>query len=51
MLLNVEPDHLDRHGTLEEYTAAKMRIFALHDPPHIRDAAGPKKKKKKKKKK
>ena len=34
VLLNVEPDHLDRHGTLEEYTAAKMRIFA-HDPPHI----------------
>ena len=34
MLLNVEPDHLDRHGTLEEYTAAKMRIFA-NDPPHI----------------
>jgi len=33
VLLNVEPDHLDRHGTLEEYTAAKMRIFA-HDPPH-----------------
>ena len=34
VLLNVEPDHLDRHGTLEEYTAAKMRIFA-NDPPHI----------------
>jgi len=33
VLLNVEPDHLDRHGTLEDYTAAKMRIFA-HDPPH-----------------
>ncbi len=34
VLLNVEPDHLDRHGTLEDYTAAKMRIFA-NDPPHI----------------
>ena len=33
VLLNIEPDHLDRHGTLEDYTAAKMRIFA-HDPPH-----------------
>ena len=28
VLLNVEPDHLDRHGTLEDYLAAKLRIFA-----------------------
>jgi UDP-N-acetylmuramoylalanine--D-glutamate ligase len=27
-LLNVAPDHLDRHGTLERYTQAKLRIFA-----------------------
>ena len=27
VLLNVEPDHLDRHGTFEEYRAAKLRIF------------------------
>ena len=33
VLLNIEPDHLDRHGTLEEYTAAKMRVFA-NDPAH-----------------
>jgi UDP-N-acetylmuramoylalanine--D-glutamate ligase len=26
-LLNVTPDHLDRHGTQEEYRAAKRRIF------------------------
>ena len=26
-LLNVTPDHLDRHGTLEAYAAAKLRIF------------------------
>ena len=26
-LLNLTPDHLDRHGTLEAYGAAKMRIF------------------------
>jgi UDP-N-acetylmuramoylalanine--D-glutamate ligase len=28
VLLNVEADHLDRHGTLEDYRAAKLRIFA-----------------------
>ncbi len=28
VLLNVEPDHLDRHGTLDAYRAAKLRIFA-----------------------
>ena len=27
VLLNLEPDHLDRHGTFEEYLAAKLRIF------------------------
>ncbi len=27
-LLNVTPDHLDRHGTLENYAAVKARIFA-----------------------
>ena len=27
MLLNLEPDHLDRHGTFERYRAAKLRIF------------------------
>ena len=26
-LLNLTPDHLDRHGTLEAYGAAKVRIF------------------------
>jgi UDP-N-acetylmuramoylalanine--D-glutamate ligase len=28
VLLNLEPDHLNRHGTMEAYTAAKLRIFA-----------------------
>jgi UDP-N-acetylmuramoylalanine--D-glutamate ligase len=28
VLLNLEPDHLDRHGSFEAYTAAKLRIFA-----------------------
>jgi UDP-N-acetylmuramoylalanine--D-glutamate ligase len=27
-VLNVTPDHMDRYGTLEEYAAAKARIFA-----------------------
>jgi UDP-N-acetylmuramoylalanine--D-glutamate ligase len=28
VLLNVQEDHLDRHGDLDRYRAAKMRIFA-----------------------
>jgi UDP-N-acetylmuramoylalanine--D-glutamate ligase len=28
VLLNIAPDHLDRHGTMEAYLAAKLRIFA-----------------------
>jgi UDP-N-acetylmuramoylalanine--D-glutamate ligase len=27
VLLNLEPDHLDRHGTFEQYSDAKLRIF------------------------
>jgi len=27
VLLNLEPDHLDRHGTFEAYRGAKLRIF------------------------
>jgi UDP-N-acetylmuramoylalanine--D-glutamate ligase len=27
VLLNLEPDHLDRHVTMEAYAAAKLRIF------------------------
>jgi UDP-N-acetylmuramoylalanine--D-glutamate ligase len=26
-VLNISPDHLDRHGSMEAYTAAKRRIF------------------------
>jgi UDP-N-acetylmuramoylalanine--D-glutamate ligase len=26
-VLNITPDHLDRHGSMENYIAAKMRIF------------------------
>jgi UDP-N-acetylmuramoylalanine--D-glutamate ligase len=32
VLLNLTPDHLDRHGTLEAYGAAKARIFAHQRP-------------------
>ncbi|MGI8462142.1 MAG: UDP-N-acetylmuramoyl-L-alanine--D-glutamate ligase [Solirubrobacterales bacterium] len=28
VMLNLSPDHLDRHGTLEDYLGAKLRIFA-----------------------
>jgi UDP-N-acetylmuramoylalanine--D-glutamate ligase len=32
LLLNVTPDHLDRHGSLEAYLGAKLRIFENQDP-------------------
>lgn len=51
ILLNLTPDHLDRHGTLEEYLRAKARIFENQtandlailnwDDPLVRDL-GPK---------
>jgi len=28
ILLNITPDHLDRHGTMEHYTEVKKKIFA-----------------------
>jgi UDP-N-acetylmuramoylalanine--D-glutamate ligase len=31
VLLNLAPDHLDRHGTFEAYRDAKLRIFAEQD--------------------
>jgi UDP-N-acetylmuramoylalanine--D-glutamate ligase len=31
VLLNFSPDHLDRHASVEEYGAAKARIFAQQD--------------------
>ena len=31
VLLNITPDHLDRHGTFENYRAAKERIFLNQD--------------------
>ena len=32
VLLNFSPDHLDRHGTLDAYLDAKLRIFASQPP-------------------
>jgi UDP-N-acetylmuramoylalanine--D-glutamate ligase len=31
VLLNLEPDHLDRHGSIDAYRAAKLRIFENQD--------------------
>ena len=30
-LTNITPDHLDRHGTMEEYQRVKLRIFETQD--------------------
>ena len=34
-LLNLTADHLDRHGTLEDYRAAKLRAFARQGPEDL----------------
>ena len=35
VLLNITPDHLDRHGGMDGYIAAKRRIFSNQRPPRI----------------
>jgi UDP-N-acetylmuramoylalanine--D-glutamate ligase len=35
VLLNLEPDHLDRHGSFEAYRAAKLRIFENQDAADV----------------
>ncbi|HET6497922.1 MAG TPA: UDP-N-acetylmuramoyl-L-alanine--D-glutamate ligase, partial [Coriobacteriia bacterium] len=35
VLLNVTPDHLDWHGSMEEYAAAKARVFARQGPGDV----------------
>jgi UDP-N-acetylmuramoylalanine--D-glutamate ligase len=35
VLLNLSADHLDRHATLEEYAAAKGRIFSNQQPDDV----------------
>jgi len=32
VLLNITPDHLDRHGTMENYALAKANVFANQGP-------------------
>jgi UDP-N-acetylmuramoylalanine--D-glutamate ligase len=35
VLMNLSPDHLDRHGTMDNYAAVKARMFALQDNDDI----------------
>jgi UDP-N-acetylmuramoylalanine--D-glutamate ligase len=35
VLLNIEPDHLDRHESLADYRDAKLRIFANQEPADV----------------
>jgi UDP-N-acetylmuramoylalanine--D-glutamate ligase len=35
LFLNLSPNHLDRHGTMESYLAAKMQIFAYQRPDDV----------------
>lgn len=32
ILLNITPDHLDRHGSMANYVAAKARLFTMQSP-------------------
>ncbi len=43
VLTNLAPNHLDRHGTLEDYYASKARIFGGMNPPRhgVVNAADP----------
>ena len=35
VLLNLEPDHLDRHGSFEAYREAKLRVFENQQPDDV----------------
>jgi UDP-N-acetylmuramoylalanine--D-glutamate ligase len=35
LLLNLSPNHLDRHGSMERYLAAKWHIFAYQGPTDV----------------
>lgn len=36
VILNLTKDHIERHGTIENYAAAKLRIFSLTDGLQLR---------------
>jgi UDP-N-acetylmuramoylalanine--D-glutamate ligase len=40
VVLNVTDDHLDRHGSLEAYAAAKARLFERQEPEDVAIANG-----------
>jgi UDP-N-acetylmuramoylalanine--D-glutamate ligase len=35
VLLNISPDHLDRYDGVDDYAAAKARLFAMQSPDHV----------------
>ncbi|GAK33758.1 UDP-N-acetylmuramoylalanine--D-glutamate ligase [alpha proteobacterium Q-1] len=35
ILLNISPDHLERHGDMAGYVAAKARLFQMQGPQHL----------------
>ncbi len=35
VLLNITPDHLERHGTMQNYAAAKARLFEMQVPADV----------------
>jgi UDP-N-acetylmuramoylalanine--D-glutamate ligase len=41
ILLNLEPDHLDRHGSFEAYRAAKLRVFEHAETAVVPRGFGP----------
>ncbi len=40
VLLNITPDHIDRHGSLADYAAAKMELFRHQNPEQTAVVSG-----------